>query len=187
MTDAHPAWDAALLADLRGPDRGGLSDVMRFITDLGGTQILDIVFAVAMGALLALRRRRDALFLLLASPGTVLLVQILKRTVERPRPAGQHLAAASGASWPSGHASSSMALYGALLLIASGTWEHGENDGRLARRAVWGAVIALVALIGFSRLYLGVHYATDVVAAWALVATWLAALRRGLSLSPPER
>lgn len=187
MTDAHPAWDAALLADLRGPDRGGLSDVMRCITNLGGTQILDIVFAVAMGALLALRRRRDALFLLLASPGTVLLVQILKRTVERPRPAGHQLAAASGASWPSGHASSSMALYGALVLIVSGAWEHSENDGRLARRAVWGAIIVLVALIGFSRLYLGVHYATDVVAAWALVATWLAALRRGLSLSPPER
>jgi undecaprenyl-diphosphatase len=121
ITDAHPSWDASLLADLRGPDHGTVTDLMSILTGLGSTAVLDGVFILAMSILLMRRYWGAALFLLLASPGTVLMVQILKHSVNRARPAGHHLAAAHGTSWPSGHASSSVALYGGLLQVHSPT------------------------------------------------------------------
>lgn len=178
VTDAHPSWDAAVVADLRGSDGGTVTAIMRFITDLGGTIVLDAVFVAGMIVLLLRRYWRDALFLLLASPGTVVLVQILKRGVNRPRPGGHHLSGAAGFSWPSGHASSSMALYGGLLLILLSLHEPGRF--RLARGAATSLTVALVALIGVSRVYLGVHYPTDVIAAWVLVAVWLTTLELAL-------
>jgi undecaprenyl-diphosphatase len=147
---------------------------MRVITWLGSPVWLNIVFAVACVALFLFRAWRSLLFLVLASPGAVLMVQLVKHLVERHRPSGLHLVHAGGASWPSGHASSSAALYGALFLIVV---RSGALGTRAHRRVAALAVGALLALIGFSRVYLAVHYPTDVVAAWLLVAGWLNAVR----------
>jgi undecaprenyl-diphosphatase len=186
ITDARPSWDASLLADLRGPDHGTLTDLMRIITGLGSTPVLDGVFILAISTLLVRRYSRAALFLLLASPGTVLLVQLIKHSVNRARPAGHHLSAAQGASWPSGHASSSLALYGGLLLIASSVQMNGGLErARGARVAATYLTVALLTLIGFSRVYLGVHYPTDVLAAWLLVAGWLTVLERTVGHAGP--
>lgn len=189
ITDLHPGFDPSVVDALRGPRTGALTTVMRVMTWLGSTLWLDAVFVAGLVWLLLGRRWRAVLFLVLASPGTVLMVQIIKATVGRHRPAGPHLTAASGASWPSGHASSSAALYGALLLIALGS---GALRDRRARRAVGLLCVALLALIGFSRVYLGVHYLTDVLGAWLLVAGWLTVLHRTVRLrgdrneNPPE-
>ena len=71
-----------------------------------------------------------------------------------------------------------MALYGGLLLILLSLHEPGRF--RLARGAATSLTVALVALIGVSRVYLGVHYPTDVIAAWVLVAVWLTTLELAL-------
>ncbi len=184
IVSGHPGWDASGVRAIRGPARGTLPSIMRTITALGGSLVLDVVFIVAMGALLVGRHWRDVLFLVLASPGTVLLVQILKRAVHRHRPPGHHLAGADGFSWPSGHASSSSALYAGLLLVGLAHWRTSrERDGPTLRVAI-GLTVLLVALIGFSRVYLGVHYPTDVIASWLLVAVWLTALERTTGHSP---
>lgn len=156
---------------------------MRLITGLGSTIVLDVIFLVAIAVLLARRYWRNALFLLLASPGTVVLVQVLKHAVNRARPTGHHLAAEQGASWPSGHASSSMALYGALMLIAVSLPARRPQRVRALRLTTIFMTIAVVVLIGLSRVYLAVHYATDVLAAWLLVVAWLTILMRNVGPS----
>lgn len=93
-----------------------------------------------------------------------------------PAHSSRTLTLAGGASWPSGHASSSAALYGGLLLIALHSTRLAGNHR--ARRALQLLAGALIVLIGFSRVYLGVHYPTDVIAAWLLVAAWLTVLER---------
>lgn len=175
ISDAHPGFDASVADALRGPRTGALTTIMRTVTWLGSGPWLDVVFAAGLGTLLLRRRRRAAVFLILASPGTVLMVQIIKAAVGRSRPLGAHLTPATGPSWPSGHASSSAALYGALLLIALGS---GVLRGKRARRGAGLLCVGLLAMIGLSRVYLGVHYPTDVLGAWLLVTGWLTVLER---------
>jgi undecaprenyl-diphosphatase len=184
VTSDHPAFDAAVVTDLRGAPHSGLTGAIRAITWLGSPLTLDVVFAAALVALLVRRSWRHALFLTLASPGTVLMVQLIRPAVDRARPLGPHLTPADGSSWPSGHASNSAALYGALLLIALST---PVLSGRRARRTLGVLVAALLALIGLSRVYLGVHYPTDVLAAWLLVTGWLIALDRTVGHAGPAR
>lgn len=181
MTSAHFAWDASAVAHLRGEPQSALTDLMRAITWLGSPLPLDIAFAAGLVlVILTLRRcRRHVRFLALASPGTVLMVQIIKQAVGRTRPLGPHLTPADGPSWPSGHASSSAALYTALLLIALST----SRASHRTRRTAFILLSAALASIGLSRIYLAVHYPTDVIAAWLLVAGWLTILQRTIGRS----
>jgi undecaprenyl-diphosphatase len=174
ITSLRPGIDGSLTRSLHGPRTGAVTTIMRVFTWLGSTNWLDAVFAVALLGLLLARAWRSAVFLTLASPGAVGLTQSLKSLVDRHRPYVHHLTSASGPSWPSGHAASTTALYGALLLIAIRT-------GRLGGKAVAASAVALLlllALIGLSRVVLGVHYPTDVLAGWLLVGSWLAVLSR---------
>jgi undecaprenyl-diphosphatase len=152
---------------------------MRATTWLGSPVWLDIVFGVALAGLLLARAWRQAVFLVLASPGTVLLTQTLKPLVNRHRPPVAHLTTAGGPSFPSGHAASTTALYGALLLIALRSGRFRGNP----RRGLIAVVVVLLALIGLSRVVLGVHYPTDVLAGWLLASAWLALLAHTL---PPD-
>ncbi|MCW3014135.1 MAG: superfamily protein [Solirubrobacterales bacterium] len=183
VTDASWRWDWSTAQHVRGAEGQPLLGIMRILTTLGSPLVLDAVFAVALAAILVAHRRRDALFLMLAGAGSVLLGQVLRHAVARARPGGPHLTHANGFSWPSGHAGSSLALYGAVLMI--GLSERPPSPRWVAYGAA-GATAVLVGLIGFSRVYLGVHYPTDVAASWALVGTWLMLTWRllGLPLSP---
>ena len=99
----------------------------------------------------------------------VALNVLLKQLVQRPRPDGFRLIAETGYSFPSGHSMVAMAFYG---LLAWMVW-HYERD-RFVR---WLCVIGfglVIALIGISRIYLGVHYASDVIAGFCVSLIWLA-------------
>jgi undecaprenyl-diphosphatase len=174
LTETHPGFDGTVVAELRGAPHSPLTGFMRVVTWLGSPLVLNIVFFAALLGLLLTRSWHYAVFLILASPGAVLMVQIIKAAVDRARPTGVHLTHASGPSWPSGHASSSSALYGALLLIAL---DMRTLSGHRARWAVGILLAVVLAGIGFSRVYLGVHYPTDVLGAWLLVFAWLTVLR----------
>ena len=101
--------------------------------------------------------------------GVVLLNQAFKFFVQRPRPEGFRLIAEAGYSFPSGHSMVAMAFYGLLAWMA---W-HYERDPLIRRVSVAGFGL-IVALVGISRIYLGVHYASDVIAGFCLSAAWLA-------------
>lgn len=184
ISDARPGWDQSAVTSLRGSDHATMTDVIRAIAMLGSPLVLDIVFVLACVALLAIRHWRSLLFLVLASPGSVVLIQALKQAVDRARPAGPHLARFDGPSWPSADAGDSLALYTAVLLIALSL---GFPRGRRARRLAIGVASAIVGLIGFARVYLAVHYPTDVLGAWLLIAAWLTIVVRASPARVPWR
>lgn len=131
-----------------------------------------IAATLAVVALLLIRRRdrRAAVFVLLSViPGAVLNA-LLKRAFERPRPDFGGLGHAAGDfAFPSGHVANSALFYGSLALLLL-----HRLDRRAARCGVVAASVALVALVGISRIVLGAHYPGDVVAAMAEALAWLA-------------
>lgn len=103
----------------------------------------------------------------------VVINQVLKFIIQRPRPDGFRLATASGFSFPSGHSMAAMAFFGLLAWLV---WKY-EADRRLRRLYATGFALVIV-MIGVSRIYLGVHYASDVLGGFCLSMAWLAVYTR---------
>ena len=140
------------------------------LTDSGSTVAFTILVVVVALGLIATRRRWEALQLVIASGVGGLVVRGLKLVFERPRPAEQVIQA-TGFSFPSGHSFAAMVFYGTLLTIV---WQITD---RTAWRVLAAVLFPLAILaIGLSRLYLNVHYATDVVAGFASGFVWLTAV-----------
>jgi undecaprenyl-diphosphatase len=138
------------------------------VTALGSMTLVVLFSAFALLVLVVLRDRAGALQLLAASMGAGLLTVVTKDSIERARPTEvQHLIVASGFSYPSGHSVSTAALYLTIAIIACGYVQHSG-----ARSAIFIAVCAVPIIVGASRVYLGVHYATDVVSGLSLGAAW---------------
>ena len=113
----------------------------------------------------------------------VALNQLLKFCIQRPRPEGFRLAAVTGFSFPSGHSMVAMAFFG---LLAWFVWRY-ERD-RLMKWLCCAGFALVIVLVGISRIYLGVHYASDVVAGFCVSLAWLAFFTRvaaPLFLGPP--
>ena len=108
-------------------------------------------------------------FLLGATLSGLLLCGLLKGLFERPRPQlVSHLSYVTTTSFPSGHSLASFCFYGALAALVT-----ARLASRALRAAVWAAAALVIAVVGFSRLYLGVHYASDVVAGYATGFVWV--------------
>lgn len=131
------------------------------------------IAAAAAALVLALARRgRDVAYLAVALGGAGTLGAVVKVWSDRSRPLDDPLGPAVGSSFPSAHAVSWAALVATLALLASGRWR---------RAALWGGAI-LVLAIGASRVYLGAHHPSDVLAGYALGIGWVGAValvRRG--------
>jgi len=145
-----------------------LHEVGRDITGLGGVAVLSLVtFAVA--GYLHLRKKRAAMLLVLvATLGGLLLSTGLKRVIHRDRPdIVPHLSMVYTSSFPSGHSMLSASVYltlGALLARL--------EQGRVIKIYVLGVAMILTLLVGVSRVYMGVHYPTDVLAGWTAGLVW---------------
>ena len=169
------AFDSAILLKLRltgalslsiGPP--WLRFAMNDITALGGWTVLTLVTVAAIGFLLVERRWWLAAFVVAATAGGAALNTLLKASYARPRPdIVSHLVEVSTASFPSGHAMNSAVIY--LTLGALGS---RAARGPAARRYLMGVAVLLTLLIGFSRVFLGVHWPTDVIAGWVAGAAW---------------
>jgi len=151
-------------------------------TALGSITLVVLFSAFTLVVLLVLRDRLGALQMLAASVGAGILTLVTKDIIERTRPeVAQQLIAVSGFSYPSGHSLSTSALYLTIAIIAGRYVQHLG-----ARVAIFVAVSAVVILVGASRVYLGVHYATDVVSGISLGAAWALVLA-GLFTLPGHR
>jgi undecaprenyl-diphosphatase len=138
------------------------------ITALGSITLVVLFSALALVVLLALRDRLGALQLLAASVGAAILTTVTKDIIERARPEeAQRLLVVWGFSYPSGHSVSTAALYLTIAILAG---RHVPQAG--ARAVIFLALLAVPILVGVSRVYLGVHYATDVVSGISLGAAW---------------
>ena len=151
---------------------GWLTGLARAWTLMGSAWIVVPVVTVAVVALVARRRLSAALLIATSSAGCAIAVALLKPWVARPRPpVSGRLAAALGAAFPSGHAAQSVACYAALAWIVT-----TQVRSRSTRIVVWSVAVVIALGVGWSRVFLGVHWPSDVVAGWALATTWLAIL-----------
>ncbi|MET8149772.1 phosphatase PAP2 family protein [Actinoplanes sp. NPDC049668] len=142
--------------------------VLEAVARLGGRPIMIWLVAVVVVVLLIRRRIRLAIYLAVTGLGALLLDPSLKTLVGRLRPVVEApVAAAPGNSFPSGHALGSMVVYGALLLVFL------PAVAPRRRRLFIGLTAAVIALIGVTRIALGVHFVSDVLAGWLLGAAWL--------------
>jgi undecaprenyl-diphosphatase len=145
-----------------------LPGAMVDLTALGGTSVLVIVIVVAIGYLMLQHRYGATALVIVASAGGGLMSLALKDAFARARPdVVPHLVKVGGLSFPSGHSMAAAVIYltlGALLARFTAR--------RRVRVYVIGVSLALTFLIGVTRIYLGVHYPTDVLAGWAAGLVW---------------
>ncbi|GLK81174.1 phosphatase PAP2 family protein [Methylopila turkensis] len=168
-------FDESILLALRQPGDPSrpigpwwLEAAMIDITSLGGWTVLTLVTIATLTYLVISGRRGSAGLVVASIFGGTLLSVTLKIGFARPRPElVDHLVHVSSASFPSGHAMLSAVTYLTLGVMLART-----ESRRLVRGFIFGVAAFLTLVIGLSRIYLGVHYPTDVLAGWCLGACW---------------
>lgn len=172
IVENETANDQRLADWLHGRATDPLTEAFHVITFLGNFVTLLGVTILAVGIFWRKGRRDDALFVTLAFVGAQVLSSGMKLGFRRDRPFfPDPLATEHTYSFPSGHALVSLAVYGALALVLA---RELSSNGR--RALLFAGVALLVLAIGFSRLYLGVHYLSDVLAGYAAGIAWLSLL-----------
>ena len=142
-----------------------LTVIMKVITNLSSAYVL---IAITLGTLLFIKNKKVGLCVTSNLVITTVLNQLLKYIIQRPRPDGYRLIAESGYSFPSGHSMVSMAFYGLLIYLI---WKMVKNKKiKYISCTILGLMIPM---IGFSRIYLGVHYASDVLGGFAIAIAYL--------------
>ena len=168
-------FDERVLLSLRTADDptdplgpGWFEEMARDITGLGGFGVLALLTLAAAGYLMLLRKGHTALYLVLAIGSGILMSTLLKNLYDRPRPdLVPHAQVVYTSSFPSGHSMMSAVVFLTLGAILAGV------QANLRLRAYLLGVAALLALlVGASRVYLGVHWPTDVFAGWTAGAAW---------------
>ena len=175
---ATEALDRRLVAALRTPGApqdplgpGWVGEFFFDITHAGGRSLLGLFGVLGAGFLLLLRDWRGLCFLVLSLLGGAGLAGMSKRLFERVRPDFvPHLAEESSLSFPSGHAT-----YSALAYITFCVLLFRAVPASAPRAYLACAAAVVVLLVGFSRVWLGVHYPTDVLAGWCLGIAWASA------------
>jgi undecaprenyl-diphosphatase len=192
--DVH-SFDETLLMSLRAPgdpaDPIGsvqIEEAVRDITALGSFVVLAMVAVIAVGFLVTLKRYAEAGMMALAAIGGQILSEALKAFIDRPRPDFvAHIVDTTSASFPSGHAMMSAAIY-----LSIGAMLARVQSKRRLKTYIHVTAVLVTLLVGMSRVYLGVHYPSDVLAGWCFGAAWailcwsvLAWLARGEGDAPP--
>lgn len=154
------------ISDPLGP--AWFEETMAEITALGGYPVLVVLVGVVIGYLLVAHRYGPALFLFISILSGTAISQFLKTLYDRPRPdLVEHLVNTHTASFPSGHATMSTVVYLTLASLIVRL-----VDDAPVRIYVISIAVALALAIGISRVYLGVHWPSDVIAGWALGVAW---------------
>ena len=164
------AFDARLRSAVHAFTSPLLTALMRAFS-LAGDRGLIAAFAAAVVVFLVLRWRRAALWLVFSTAGALVLDLALKNAYHRPRPAPFFGGLPHSFSFPSGHALFSFCFYGVLAGVLSARL---RSPG--LKVLVWVVAAVLIAAIGLSRIYLGVHYPSDVLAGYLAAAVWVSSL-----------
>ena len=169
------AFDKAVLVAMRMPqdleDPWGplwLEELARDFTALGGAGVLTFLILAVLGFLLLQGKPRVAGVMIVAIGGGMLLSPVLKLGFDRPRPdLVPHEVSVYSASFPSGHA-----LHAAVVYLTLGALLARVQPHRWLKGYVLTVSVVLMVLVGSTRVYLGVHWPTDVLAGWAAGAAW---------------
>jgi undecaprenyl-diphosphatase len=145
-----------------------LEGAMRDITSLGSASVLVLITAAAIIYLLLIRRPAAALLMFVAVAGGQILSSTLKFDIDRPRPdLVSHLVDVASLSFPSGHA-----MLSAVTYLTLGSMAARFLPGRTTRIYVLSLAVLTTLLVGISRIYLGVHWPSDVLAGWCAGFAW---------------
>jgi undecaprenyl-diphosphatase len=169
------AFDTRILEALRDPadpvkpiGPAWLEGSMIDLTAIGGPTVLGLTVVIVAGFLVLQTRYRTALVVAITSFSAELLSNVMKHAFNRPRPSVvPHLREVFSSSFPSGHAMESAIVYltlGAILMRAA--------ESRITKIYIFATAVLLTALVGVSRVYLGVHYPTDVIGGWIIGFMW---------------
>lgn len=169
--------DRSLLLLLRQPDDlsdpigpGWFEEAARDVTGLGGTTVLAFVTFAVVIFLFMVRKSASALFVIFATIGGLFLSNLLKYLFERPRPdLVPHATEVYTASFPSGHA-----MLSAVTYLTLGALLARFQPSRRVKGFFLSLAVILTLAVGASRVYLGVHWPTDVLAGWCIGAAWAA-------------
>jgi undecaprenyl-diphosphatase len=169
------AFDRAVMLALREPQDPAqalgpawLELVARDVTSLGGAAVLVLLSLAAVGYLLLSRRHGAAVFVVVSIAGGTLLSSALKSLFGRPRPdLVPHAVEVTSASFPSGHSMLAMVTYLTLGAVLAEV-----QPQRRFKIYILGWAVFLALLVGASRVYLGVHWPTDVLAGWCIGSAW---------------
>ena len=155
-----------------------LDAIMNGITSLGSVEIVGVSFVLAVVLLLYRGLRAEALFMTAAIGGSVALNGTMKVIVERPRPTLPWAHVLPDYSFPSGHSMNSLVFYLAIALILRARY------GRKVGFAAVAVALLIAVAVGFSRIYLGYHYLSDVVGGFAAGLAWLAVVVLAFEVVP---
>jgi membrane-associated phospholipid phosphatase len=160
-------FDKSFLLGLHQFANPTLDQIMLKITQLGNPTVVIIVTVITLILLWAKQYYQEAKFFLLACLGAWILTTGMKLFFAKPRPLlWTHLISESSFSFPSGHALGSMVLYGFIAYLLS---SHYPKFSQF----IYGCTAMIISLIGLSRLYLGVHWPTDIIAGYGVGFLWL--------------
>ena len=161
--------DLDALRDLAAQRSPALTDAAKVVTWAGSAFVLVPLALICCLVLVRAGLRPEAFALALSLGGAMLLSDLVKLLVSRPRPPVEHLQAVTGSSFPSGHATQASAFWFSLVLVL-----RAVHAPRMMTGVAAGLALALVVAVAASRVYLGVHYPSDVVAGVLLGTAWTA-------------
>ena len=155
-------WFDSLVYDLVSSFRSdGMTSVMKIFTSFCDVKI--IVFLSIISLLSLIWKRKESLYIVGTLGVAVTINLIFKNIFLRERPLNLRLIEETGFSYPSGHAMASMAFYGAILIIVNNLMIDKKY-----KYIISSILITIIFLVGISRVYLGVHYPSDIVGGWLI-------------------
>lgn len=160
--------DLSVASFVQSFESPSLTKVMELFTVLGSAKVSALVALLSIVLLyVVLRHRLELVFLCCVVGGSAVMNQLMKMVFHRERPSVHRLIEETGFSFPSGHTMGAIALYGALAFLL---WRHIPK--RFGRVLLITASCAIIFMIGISRIYLGVHYPSDVLAGLLASGFW---------------
>ncbi|MCC3380803.1 phosphatase PAP2 family protein [Paenibacillus farraposensis] len=164
-------FDDKIISDIERLQSPVMTRLMKFFTIIGSGIPVVFIILIAMFVLhRVLRHRQELLFLAIAVLGSVLLNTVLKLLFHRARPEINRIIEANGYSFPSGHSMTAFSMYAALTFLL---WKHIPSA--LGRILLIVLSSLFILAIGISRIYLGVHYPSDVLGGYFMSGCWIAA------------
>ncbi|VTY24585.1 phosphatase PAP2 family protein [uncultured Streptococcus sp.] len=161
--EALTGFDSSIQTWVRGDLPTGLTHFFKAVTVLGNTPVQAIIAIVAVIWLYLNQYKSEAIFVGTSGVLASIMIVSLKYIYQRPRPSITHLVHAGGYSFPSGHSLGTFMILGAIAIVLA---QRLAKKG--AKVVIYIVTGLLIALVGLSRIYMGVHYPTDVLAGFTL-------------------
>lgn len=169
--NALQGLDRFLINAIQGMESPALTSIAKSLSWIGeGFPLISLMVGIMLFLFLVLGHRKELILFAGAAAGSALLNLALKTFFRRPRPELNRLADAAGFSFPSAHSMAAFSLYGILAFLL---WDHARSRSR--RTAIVIICPLLILGIGLSRIYLGVHYPSDIIGGYWASGFWLSA------------